>query len=306
MRTSWYASGVLTGSVEGWSSSSSDRRQRTIDIAKALGFATLALAAIVAAGPLAGLAAGVLGRREIPVWAYSSCCVVLLLAATAGALRLEGSRLRDLGLALARARVAELVLGFGVGAALFAILALARGELVDAEWSFSGVRAVPAALAGLVTALLLMLPEELLFRGYALRRLVAALGDWPAILLSAALFSVYHGIGSGMWAIGLFFQMAMPALGGVLFGWAAVRTGGLALPIGLHLGGNWVQSSLVSLRSPYDTMPAAPWTARLTDAQLQALVAPDLGVHLPYIATVLAAALIVRLTARRNRRSPAT
>jgi hypothetical protein len=85
LRTSWYASGVLTGSIEGWSSSSSDRRQRTIDIAKALGFATLALAAIVAAGPLAGLATGILGQREIPVWAYSSCCVVLLLAATAGA-----------------------------------------------------------------------------------------------------------------------------------------------------------------------------------------------------------------------------
>jgi membrane protease YdiL (CAAX protease family) len=41
--------------------------------------------------------------------------------------------------------------------------------------------------AGLVTALLLLLPEELLFRGYAFQRPVHAVGAWPGILVSAAL-----------------------------------------------------------------------------------------------------------------------
>jgi membrane protease YdiL (CAAX protease family) len=53
----------------------------------------------------------------------------------------------------------------------------------------------------------------------------------------------------------------MPALGGVVFGWAAVRSSGLALPIGLHLGGNRIQASVLSFQPPFGGPPQGLFTA---------------------------------------------
>jgi len=272
-------------------SSAPDRRTRARHLGHALAFVVAAIVVIAATGPVAALGAGLLGLQHIPMWTFAGVCSLLLLATSAIALRLERTSLADLGLAFTRRRVAEMGLGFVVGVTLFALLTLVR---------VGGV----AGAAGLLTALLLLLPEELLFRGVAFQRLIAAIGAWPAILVSAALFGAYHAIGSQMWAMGLFFQIAMPALGGVVFGWAAVRTRGLALPIGLHLGGNWVQSSLLTLRPLHDSAPAGPWTARLSDAQFQALHAPDLQVHLPYIVTILAIAFLVHVSVTRAAPAP--
>jgi uncharacterized protein len=118
--------------------------------------------------------------------------------------------------------------------------------------------------------------------------------------MSAGLFGVYHVAGSGMWGIGAFFTFAMPALGGLLLGWTAVRTNGLALPIGLHIGGNWVQASVLSFQSHGEASPATLWTARLTDTQLQTLYAPELVTHLPFIVAMVMAAIAVRSTLRRQ------
>jgi membrane protease YdiL (CAAX protease family) len=196
--------------------------------------------------------------------------------------------------------MSELVTGFAIGAALFVSLALARAWSVGATWTFAGLDASTSALAGLAVALLLLLPEELVFRGYAFRRLSDALGTGPAIAISAVLFGLYHVAGSGMWGVGALFQFAMPALGGTVFGWAAVRSGGLALPIGLHLGGNWAQASVLSFAAPSGSGPRALWTAQLSDVQQQYLLAPDLAPHLPYIITMCAGMLILRATLHRR------
>jgi hypothetical protein len=82
-----------------------------------------------------------------------------------------------------------------------------------------------------------------------------------------------------------------------------VRTRGLALPIGLHLGGNWVQAAVFSFRAGPDTGPAAAWTAHVTERQQWALYGPDLGSHVPFIVTMFLAVVVVRLAV--GRRSPA-
>lgn len=266
-----------------------------VSILKALLFVAVALVILIATGPLVGFLGSLAGRSHVPTWAYAGSFSVLLLAATALAVALDRTGWRSLGLVPTRQRARECGFGLAVGALLFAALAAVRGASVDAIWEFGSVNAVPTACVGMATALLLLLPEELLFRGYAFQRLTCAIGAWPGILISAALFGAYHVVGSGMWAMGAFFQMAMPALGGVVFGWAAVRTKGLALPIGLHLGGNWVQASVLSFQPRSNAAPAAIWTARVTDVQLWSLYAPDLGTHVPYIATMCVAAMAVHL-----------
>ncbi len=269
---------------------------------KAVGFAAVGVALTIAAGPIVGILTATAGLTTVPVWVYAFIVNVLLVAATVVALRLEGDGLRSLGLRPTRRRMRELTIGFAVGAVLFALLVLVRAGIVGATWRFSGVNGIPAAVGGLLVALLLLLPEELLFRGYPFQRLVQAVGAWPGILISAVLFGIYHLVGSGMWGIGAFFQVAMPALGGVVFGWAAVRTNGLALPIGLHLGGNWAQAAVISLQPQSDGVPNAIWTARISDVQQQSLYAPDLGAHLPYITTMLVAVVVLRMIIQGQRR----
>src|SRR5205085_7038454 len=137
--------------------------------------------------------------------------------------------------------------GFVAGSALFGLVALVRASVVGATWHVTGAAGLRAALVGLPLALLLLLPEELLFRGYGFRQLRAFAGDHVALGLSAVAFGAYHLIGSGDYAMGAVWRFATPALGGIVFGIAAMRTRGLALPIGLHWGANWVEQCVLGL-----------------------------------------------------------
>lgn len=87
----------------------------------------------------------------------------------------------------------------------------------------------------------------------------------------------------------------MPALGGLVFGAAALRTGGLrtgglSLPLRLHLGGNWVNASLFGLGM---TPGSALWSAPVDLAQAAALMAPDFLPRLPYLVAVALLAVSV-------------
>ena len=270
-------------------------------LARAVVFLCLAAAGYTAAGPLTGLALGLAGRDgtgALGIGIYSGVVSAAFLLATWVALRREGCTLAALGLAPSRRRFAEVALGFAVSAILFGGVALVRAAAVGASWEFRGAAGMEAAAVGLPLALALLLPEELLFRGYAFRKLVAVGGAPLALSLSAVAFGLYHVLGSGYWAIGAAFTFALPALGGVVFGLAALRTGGLALPIGLHLGGNWVQASVFGFGVTPDAQGTALWIAPLAAAQARTLAAPDLPLHLPYLLALL---LTVYMLARLPR-----
>ena len=107
--------------------------------------------------------------------------------------------------------------------------------------------------------------------------------------------------------MGAVFRFLMPTLGGLLFGWAALRSAGLALPLGLHLGGNWIQSSVTGF-APTTLAPDAPvqalWQIPITVHDVRVLTAPDLVPHLPFMLAIAVATLglaFPRATSRRKR-----
>ena len=269
---------------------------------KPIVFVGVAIALLFAVGPIAGFVVEATGRSHVPVWIFAGTYSILLVAATALALRLDHARFSHLGLVPTAERIKECAFGFVVSAMLYVAVALVRGAQVGAQWTFAGSSAIPEACFGVIVAFLMLFPEELIFRGYAFQRVLSAVGAWPAILISALLFGAYHVVGSGMWGIGAFFQFAMPALGGVLFGWAAVRSKGLALPIGLHLGGNWVQASVLSVQPQSAGRPSTLWVGRVTDDQLQVLYAPEFSTHAPFMATMIVATVAVWLAMRWRER----
>lgn len=260
-----------------------------------LGFVLGAAVAITLGIFMAGLLSG-LGGISQPVVSMALASGIMagaLLILSAALLRREGASLTTLGLPTNGLRSRELGLGFAISAALFAGVAWAQSAVVGASWHFQGVRAVAPALVGLLLVACMVLAEELLFRGVGLRYLRALCGDRAAIALSALLFGAYHLVGSQDWGMGAVFRFVMPALGGLLFGWAAVRSGGLALPIGLHLGGNWVQASVAGFASSTGSPEGvqALWRIPVSADDMQSLVAPDLIPRLPYIVAIGAAAL---------------
>jgi membrane protease YdiL (CAAX protease family) len=253
--------------------------------------ATLAVAVSIPAAAFITVVLG-LSRPDVAMAVASGIISVALTGLSAYLLRREGTPFAALGLPTSRTRVQELALGFGISAALFLAVAVTQSAAVGASWHFQGATGAASALAGLVMAGTMVLAEELLFRGLGLRYLCAMYGDRAAIALSALLFGAYHLVGSPDWAMGAVFRFVMPALGGLLFGWAAIRSGGLALPIGLHLGGNWVQANVAGFTAPGVTGAPAVWRIPLRAADMQALTAPDLLPRLPYLLAIGAAAVL--------------
>jgi len=148
----------------------------------------------------------------------------------------EKVSLRQLGLIPGKATLGKLVTGFLIGlliAGLHLALALIFGyiSLIHATPSFYTV-----ALSFLLY-LILATREEIAFRGFALRSLTYKIGAWKAQLIIAFIFALEHMAGGFTWQQAFFGS----GVGAVLFGLAALRTKGIALPVGLHAAWNFGQ-----------------------------------------------------------------
>ena len=142
-----------------------------------------------------------------------------------------------------------LLLGAGAGgvmAATAVALAVAGGQTAVAArgewavWSWTAA-ALPLGAGFLLAAL----TEELMFRGYPLRRLAEAVGAGPATAIAGAGFALAHlgnpsatafstvNVGlAGVWLAAAFFSPgAMPLAWGAHFGWNATLALGFAAPV---------------------------------------------------------------------------
>ncbi|MBB6499397.1 CPBP family intramembrane glutamic endopeptidase [Pedobacter cryoconitis] len=183
--------------------------------------------------------------QGLPVTEWNQFTLVMI--ASLGALiltilfsRWEGLQLRAIGLIPGSQSISRLLIGFTVG--LF--LAIMQPLLVLMTGHISLVRSSEITFVTIVTNLLLYLGiacrEELAFRGYPLRSLNYVIGSWKAQLIVAFIFAAEHVAGGMTWS-----QALLGAgLGSILFGLAALKTKGLALPIGLHAAWNFGQWSL--------------------------------------------------------------
>lgn len=130
----------------------------------------------------------------------------------------------------------RLARGIGLGA-LMAALAIALAVALDAaslrlthDWSRWPAIAVPLVIGLLCAAL----AEELMFRGYPLRRLADAVGPAPAMAVLAALFGLAHAKNPSATV----FSTVNVAFAAVWLSFAFFSTGGMALAWGLHFGWN--------------------------------------------------------------------
>mgnify|MGYP006270523661 CR=1 FL=1 len=173
--------------------------------------------------------------RGLGVWAS----VAVGLATSAICVRLEGRRLRDLGFSWGVPWLRDLALGALGGALLIALTALV----------VRGAGGFHVGLTALLTPLWFWLGvafnEELITRGYPFQRLAEGAGTWVAQAVFATLFALGHWGNPGMHGAAKAWATLNISLAALLLGFAYLRTRSLALPIGIHLGWNWAQGSLL-------------------------------------------------------------
>ena len=171
--------------------------------------------------------------------------VVFLLLVTWACLRLRRQPLAAVGLRLdlawARGAFAGAALGSALILAVAGLIALSGGV----RFHLDPARSVRALAMGAWAFTWVALLEELLFRGFVFQRLVDGIGRWPGLLAMAALFALAHWGNPGMEGPTLAWASIDTVLGALLLGLAYLRTGSLALPIGIHFGWNWAQGALL-------------------------------------------------------------
>ena len=171
---------------------------------------------------------------------------------------LDRRSFRSLGLELGVGWSRDLLVGFAIPIPLFGLIylfELGAGWLDFQSWGWAE-RGVLATAVGVLLMLLAFVAvgfyEELLFRGYYLQNLKDGINPATAVLASSAAFGLAH-LGNlnasltstlGIFAAGLF----------LAFAW--LRTQSLWLPIGIHIGWNFLQGPVFGFEVSGNSTPS--------------------------------------------------
>lgn len=168
-----------------------------------------------------------------------------VMVASAVCLSLERARFPSLGVKPALRWGAEFSAGAVGGLLLMLLVAGCIFALHGLHWQHGGGATRNELLAGAWLYLAVAISEELLFRGYAFQRLMKGVGTWLALPLMGLWFAYAHWGNPGMAGSVKVWATLNIFLAGLLLGLAYVKTRRLALPMGIHLGWNWAQGSLL-------------------------------------------------------------
>ncbi len=156
---------------------------------------------------------------------------------------LDRRSFRSLGLDAGPGWRRDLLAGFAIPIPLFGLIylfELGAGWLDFQSWGWTE-RGILATAVGLLTMLLAFVAvgfyEELLFRGYYLQNLEAGTNLVVAVLASSAAFGLAHlgNLNASLTStVGIF-------AAGLFLAYAWLRTRALWLPIGIHIGWNFLQ-----------------------------------------------------------------
>lgn len=149
----------------------------------------------------------------------------------------ERLQLKDVGVVASNMTLKKVIIGFGIGLFMtllqlaFVVLSGHYKIILSPSISFYTI------IFYLALYILVAIREELAFRGYPLFSLNHRFGLWTAQIIILIIFSLEHVAGGMTW-----FQAFLGAgTGALLFGFAALKTNGIALPIGLHAAWNFGQ-----------------------------------------------------------------
>ncbi|MFC4911458.1 CPBP family intramembrane glutamic endopeptidase [Actinomadura gamaensis] len=139
----------------------------------------------------------------------------------------------------ARGAAPQLALGLVIGVAWFGAVIGNLAFLGDYRIDGFGTVASPIGLVGFMAAA--SLTEELLFRGILFRITEERFGTWTALVLSSAVFGLFHLANPDATVWG---AVAIALSAGATLAAAYTATRNLWVPIGLHFGWNYAEAGI--------------------------------------------------------------
>jgi membrane protease YdiL (CAAX protease family) len=203
-----------------------------------------------------------------PLWAFTQASALLnpigrlalVVALTLLFLWWDSRPPEVLGLDPRPRRLAELAVGFLGGALLIAVVAAVMYFMLPFPWQRNPSFRLGAAVTSLLVLLVASSIEELIFRGYALERMMSAIGLWPAQILTALIFAGYHMLHGWSWDTAIIGT----TLGSILFGLVFARWRSVPAAVGVHAAGNWTRDLLLadppSARTFFAPLASRAWT----------------------------------------------
>lgn len=177
-------------------------------------------------------------------WLQPAAFIISLLA-TWACTRLRKEPLSSVGFHLDRRWAKEIAWGTLLGAGVILAAAGMTWATGGVRFELDPARSLRTLSYGGYVFLFGALFEENLFRGFLFQRLLDGTGIWITQLILALFFALAHWGNPGMHGATKIWATINIALAAVFLGLAYLRTRSLALPIGLHLGWNWTQGSVL-------------------------------------------------------------
>lgn len=143
--------------------------------------------------------------------------------------------LKQTGVYLHKQSIPRFLKGFVVGLLMVLAWVLLVACVTPFRLSMGAMPRFGTVFSALLLYLLVAVREELVFRSYFLTRLATSYSNIAALLIVTTVFILEHRLAGMSWRM----SVIGSGTGGLLFGLTALKTKGLALPIGLHSAWNF-------------------------------------------------------------------
>ena len=158
-----------------------------------------------------------------------------------------------LGLIPVSKRFLEFLLGIIIALGIHAFFIYLSSVLGLNKYTFKNDFQVILLFKSFIYHLRSALTEDLIFRGALLFLLMYKIGVKKALWLSALSFGFYHWFSYGIWhkdIIVYIYVLLITGFIGYVYGYGYAKSGSILLPLGLHLGWNFL-ATLCCDASPY-------------------------------------------------------
>lgn len=134
----------------------------------------------------------------------------------------------------------QLLFGLVLGCMMLMVTTTITLKLTNADWHFNKSIDLTYILITFIMCSCSAYIQEFVFRGYPFQTLLKRYGPWTAQLAVAVPFGLMH-VNRSMSLEDMATVMLTTGLGSMLFGLAYIKTRNLMLPVGIHLGWNFLQ-----------------------------------------------------------------
>jgi len=186
-----------------------------------------------------------LKRLGTPAGWFEPASFVFILLVTWACTRLRKEPLSSIGFVVDRRWFKQAAVGTAIGILTMLVVVAAIWLCGGVRFELDPARSAGALAYGFYMFTCVALFEETLFRGFIFQRMVDGVGVGIAQVALAVLFALSHWGNPGMQGATEVWASLDIGVAAVMLGFAWLRTRSLALPVGIHLGWNWMQGHVL-------------------------------------------------------------